>query len=71
MAQLIVERCKQVLGFTPELTLGPPPAQQMHLDPLSFDCTKIFKTRFSATTPASVEIDGLLTMCQEVFGAHD
>ena len=70
MAQLIVERCKQVLGFTPELTLGPPPAQQVQMDPLSFDCTKISTTGFSATTPAAVEIDGLLTMCQEVFGVH-
>jgi hypothetical protein len=71
MAQLIVARCKQVLGFAPELTLGPPPAQQVKMDPLSFDCSKISTTGFSAVTPASVEIDGLLTMCQQVFGAHD
>lgn len=70
MAQLIVQRCKQVLGFTPEITLGPPPAQQGHIDPLRFDCAKISTTGFSANTPAAVEIDGLLTMCQEVFGAH-
>jgi UDP-glucose 4-epimerase len=70
MASLIVERCTHVLGFTPTLTLGPPPEKPMQLDPLVFDCTKIQKTGFSAATPASIEIDGLLAMCKKVFGAH-
>jgi UDP-glucose 4-epimerase len=70
MANIIVERCSAVLGFTPDLVLGPTVEEKVKPSPLNYDCSKLAATGFVAATPPSFEVDRLLLMCQQVFGQH-
>ncbi|EMN89711.1 NAD-dependent epimerase/dehydratase family protein [Leptospira weilii] len=66
MANLVRERCKQILGFLPELERVEPEKNEVPVD-FNYDTTKLFSTGFRHSETFVSEIDDLLIFCKLHF----
>jgi UDP-glucose 4-epimerase len=66
MAQFIQVRCKEVLGFEPELNRPVVVGNEFH-EPLCFKCENLKKTGFCISQTSVEEIDRLLIFCAKNF----
>ena len=68
LAERIVARCEQVLGFRPALRRPPPQAGE-HALPLDYRIDKLKRTGFALRGDMDGEIDATLRLCRSAFGA--
>ncbi|TQE83106.1 NAD(P)-dependent oxidoreductase [Leptospira noguchii] len=66
MANLVRERCKQTLGFLPELERVEPGRNEISMD-FNYDVTKLLSTGFHYSNSFLSEIDDLLIFCNSHF----
>ncbi|WP_061222730.1 NAD-dependent epimerase/dehydratase family protein [Leptospira weilii] len=66
MANLVRERCKQILGFLPELERVEPEKNEVPVD-FNYDTTKLLSTGFRHSETFVSEIDDLLIFCKLHF----
>ncbi|EMJ54263.1 3-beta hydroxysteroid dehydrogenase/isomerase family protein [Leptospira interrogans str. UT126] len=66
MANLVRERCKQTLGFLPELERVEPDRNEISMD-FNYNVTKLLSTGFHYSNSFLSEIDDLLTFCNLHF----
>ena len=67
MAELIAERCNQVLGFKPEI-IRPEPLSNEPPTMLEYSVEKLKSTGFVLNKNMNAEIDATLLFCQNEFG---
>lgn len=67
LAQLIRERCSEVLGFSPPIH-GPPIGEPTPGEPLVYSIDKLKATGFCLKGSLKDEIDATLAFCREHFG---
>jgi len=67
LAQLIRERCSEVLGFSPDIHV-PPAGEQSPGVPLDYSIDKLKATGFHLKGSVEDEIDATLAFCREHFG---
>lgn len=66
MAKLIRERCKKVIGISPEITVGKDTVSNRILEgPVMYDIKKIKKTGFRLVSNVNEEIDKTIIFCDE------
>ncbi|MDI7217545.1 SDR family oxidoreductase [Leptospira santarosai] len=63
MANLVGERCKQIIGFLPELERVEPEKSEVAAD-FNYDITKLLSTGFRHSNTFASEIDDLLIFCK-------
>jgi UDP-glucose 4-epimerase len=68
LAQLIRERCGEVLGFSPPIH-APPAGKQTFGEPLIYSIDKLKATGFHLEGSIEDEIDATLAFCHEHFGS--
>lgn len=66
MSLLIQERCKEILGYTPELERVPP-APNEHSEEFEYSTDKLLSTGFEYSDVFTSEIDQLLNFCNLHF----
>ncbi|AXR65036.1 NAD-dependent epimerase/dehydratase family protein [Leptospira mayottensis] len=66
MANLVRERCKQILGFLPELERVEPEKNEVPVE-FNYDITKLLSTGFRHSYTFTSEIDNLLIFCKLHF----
>jgi UDP-glucose 4-epimerase len=66
MVELIQIRCTEVLGYTPEI-VRPQPAESDESPNLDYRVDRLLSTGFKLSGNPDLEIDGILSMCNESF----
>lgn len=70
MAALIAERCTQVLGFHPEISV-PEPRPDEETQPLEYSVDKLAATGFMLSGDRNAEIDAMLRLCHQAFSSAE